>query len=596
MRIVSTLLFGVTLFSSLVNADTSSTSTTSSLSPEDDTSQVLVLTDDNFDARLTTDSLLLVKFYTPWCGYCKALAPEYEAAAVALRDMTDKVTMAEVDCSLHEELCIDHDIGSFPTIKLFRNGIPTLYDGPRQSHAITRYLLRQTQPAVTLLEQDDQEALNTLRQLDNTVVVGSGSTHDNNTAYTTFKLLADEWRDRYMFGWIAVTNGSEDDGGNLVLYTRFDDHDDTMDIYTGDRNAIDTIKTFLRHHAIPLFGPMGPDNYLDYEEAALPLAYLFIDSTFMLESFHDPMTALAQHYRGVVNFVYIDADAYPEQADYLGINTTVPDDDDDGPAALTRTSLWPAFVIQDTDFNRFVLSQKMEVNADTIRSHVDRFLEHTLTPFLLSDPIPNAPNDGPVKVVVGTQFQELVTNADHDVLLKVYAPWCGHCKALAPVYQQLGELVQQQSYPLRVASLDGSSNDMPADNPAAFDVDAFPTIAFIEAHTHRVALFPADKDRSLAELVKFIHEQKEIAGKAGKNDPLVMLQLPQDDKDDNGDDDALVTKNDVDSDEIETQQQQMIADDITQSNKHDETTFKVDDDNTSGDDDQIRISQVHDEL
>ncbi|CAO3598450.1 unnamed protein product [Absidia cylindrospora] len=497
--------------------------------------------------------------------------------------MTDKVTMAEVDCSLHEELCIDHDIGSFPTIKLFRNGIPTLYDGPRQSHAITRYLLRQTQPTVTL-EQDDQETLNTLRRLDNMVVVGSGSAHDDNTAYTTFKTLADEWRDRYMFGWVATTNGTGNDG-NLVLYTRFDDHGDSIDIYTGDRNAIDTIKTFIRHHTTPLFGPIGPDNYLDYEEAALPLAYLFIDSTFMLESFHDSMTALAQHHRGVINFVYIDADAYPEQADYLGINTTLPDDDDDDDddTATRTTSLWPAFVIQDTDFDRFVLSQKMVVNADTIQTHVDRFLEHTLTPFLLSDPVPNAPNDGPVKVVVGTQFHDLVTNSDFDVLLKVYAPWCGHCKALAPVYRQLGELVQQQSYPLRVASLDGSSNDMPAGNPAAFDVDAFPTIAFIEAHTHRVALFSADDDRSLAALVKFIHEQKEIGG---KGDHLV-LQLPQDD------DDTHVANNDLENEETV---QPMDADDISRNDQNDETMLTANDDNATGDDDQIRISQVHDEL
>lgn len=45
-----------------------------------------------------------------------------------------------------------------------------------------------------------------------------------------------------------------------------------------------------------------------------------------------------------------------------------------------------------------------------------------------------------LQVVVGKNFAEIV-NQDKDVLIEFYAPWCGHCKKLAPIFDELGEKV-----------------------------------------------------------------------------------------------------------------------------------------------------------
>jgi len=45
---------------------------------------------------------------------------------------------------------------------------------------------------------------------------------------------------------------------------------------------------------------------------------------------------------------------------------------------------------------------------------------------------------------VGSTFQKEVFTADEDVLLEVYAPWCGHCKKLEPEYTKLAKKIKKE--------------------------------------------------------------------------------------------------------------------------------------------------------
>jgi thiol-disulfide isomerase/thioredoxin len=48
--------------------------------------------------------------------------------------------------------------------------------------------------------------------------------------------------------------------------------------------------------------------------------------------------------------------------------------------------------------------------------------------FFQSEPVPTDPIDDGVFKVVGANFKESVLDNEKDVLVELYAPWCGHCK------------------------------------------------------------------------------------------------------------------------------------------------------------------------
>uniref|UniRef100_UPI0037547263 thioredoxin domain-containing protein n=1 Tax=Salmonella sp. s54412 TaxID=3160128 RepID=UPI0037547263 len=68
-----------------------------------------------------------------------------------------------------------------------------------------------------------------------------------------------------------------------------------------------------------------------------------------------------------------------------------------------------------------------EFSEDSLRDFVDAYKNGELKPRIKSQPPPKG-NPGPVQIVVGQTFKKIVFDTSKDVLIELYAPWCGHCK------------------------------------------------------------------------------------------------------------------------------------------------------------------------
>ena len=110
----------------------------------DNGKDVIELTDDNFDSTVFNDeNMWLVAFYAPWCGHCKKLLPEWNAAATQLRGT---VKIAKLDATVHQKLAERYQIQGYPTIKIFAPGKGEdkkveEYEGPRDTSGIVQYAL-----------------------------------------------------------------------------------------------------------------------------------------------------------------------------------------------------------------------------------------------------------------------------------------------------------------------------------------------------------------------------------------------------------------------------------------------------------------------
>lgn len=86
----------------------------------------------------------LVKFFAPWCGHCKRLAPTWNDLANKLQDTPD-VLIGKVDCTLevNRQLCNDEQVEGFPTIFLYTNGRKiTEYRGNRNLDDLYDFVIK----------------------------------------------------------------------------------------------------------------------------------------------------------------------------------------------------------------------------------------------------------------------------------------------------------------------------------------------------------------------------------------------------------------------------------------------------------------------
>ena len=102
----------------------------------------MVLTDDSFDkvavdpSSLTARGTWFVKFYAPWCGHCKKLAPTWDELSNVV---TDDVKVGKVDCTVHSDTCSRFDIKGYPTLILLSGDSFYKYKGARDVTSLASF-------------------------------------------------------------------------------------------------------------------------------------------------------------------------------------------------------------------------------------------------------------------------------------------------------------------------------------------------------------------------------------------------------------------------------------------------------------------------
>ncbi len=79
----------------------------------------LTLTKENFNATIESGKTVIIDFWAPWCGPCRAFAPTFEAVSEEFPD----VVFAKINTEDEQELGAAFNIRSIPTLMVFREQV-----------------------------------------------------------------------------------------------------------------------------------------------------------------------------------------------------------------------------------------------------------------------------------------------------------------------------------------------------------------------------------------------------------------------------------------------------------------------------------------
>jgi len=73
----------------------------------------------NFESFIASNTTVLVDFWAPWCGPCKAIAPILEELST---ELSESVKIGKVNVDNNSELASQYEVRAIPTIKIFKDG------------------------------------------------------------------------------------------------------------------------------------------------------------------------------------------------------------------------------------------------------------------------------------------------------------------------------------------------------------------------------------------------------------------------------------------------------------------------------------------
>ncbi|KAL4425917.1 hypothetical protein ABPG75_009933 [Micractinium tetrahymenae] len=450
---------------------------------------------EHLDELIAKHPFLVAEFYAPWCGHCKQLEPEWAKAAAALKGHNPEVVLVKVDVSAEENegLKSKYSITGFPTIKIFRGDAsqPSAYEGPHEEEGIVNYLKKQAGPAYKKLESG--EAVAAAREAAEGALLLAYVASDASEEFKTFAEVAEALRNDLDFGYVTDHSLVEEcKGGDcaspfVVIYKK---GESDVPRYEGKFKA-DQLKTWAVAKSLPLVIRFGPPSQMKAVqkafEGSLPRLVAMAPEDGVSDELMEQLSQASKASNDLAVILATETEG-KRIIDYYGAK----------PAGKVT------LLLDDPEAKAKYL--KRDVKPSDVPEFVRDLQEGALAKWMKSEEVP-ATNDEPVRVVVGTTFEEEVFKSGKDVFIEIYAPRCGHCVKLKPTWDELGKEFQADGSVV-IAKMDGTINDVPTDQMV---VRGFPTLYFVTADGQ---VKKYEGGRSKEELAKFVRENCTKCGKA----------------------------------------------------------------------------------
>merc|ERR1712226_705976 len=229
----------------------------------------------------------------------------------------------------------------------------------------------------------------------------------------------------------------------------------------------------------------GRNDYSEGDIAAFVKENILMFSAKSSSDFDDQLAAfteVAKSFRGKVLFVHIDCDKSDNGRilEFFGLK------EEDCPDSR--------MIEMGKQMQKFK-PENSELTQENINAFVSGVLDGSIKRHLMSEAEPEK-NDEPVFILTGSNFEKTVYAEDKSVFVEFYAPWCGHCKSLAPIWDQLGEAFADRD-DIVIAKSDATANEFDG-----VEVSGFPTLKYFPKGERKIVDYSGGRD--LESLKKFV--------------------------------------------------------------------------------------------
>ena len=437
---------------------------------------VIVLTDSTFDKAIEKYEYLLVYFYAPWCIRCNKFHPEYEKAASVLRK--ENLFLAKVDATVEKKLDKRFQLTGFPVVKLFIKGKEIEYNKERKSLDLINWMRRKTTgPATQNLETNDD--IDNFKKENDVVLIYYG---DNKLDIEEY-IKAARKNDEYQFGVVKSNDliNKYSKKGTIVLYKKYDEKKRELKEIK-EKN----IEDFINKYSSP--------KLMKFDEKAANMIFDKNQSALIL--FADEKSKKWAEYEQLMKKI-------SDKLNYK-LKIIITDIKDVLSAKLSekltvKENNLPTIRIIDTT-GQYIKKYKMEedLNEKNILKFVDNWENKKIKSYVKSEDIPKD-NNGDVFIIVGNTFEKEVINNKKDVMVLFYSPWCYHCKALLPKYEEVAKTLKDKNTNLLLTKINAIENEI-----ESIDDYGFPKIKFYPGNKKDKPPIDYNGDKSVEDIIKFI--------------------------------------------------------------------------------------------
>jgi protein disulfide-isomerase A6 len=430
---------------------------------ENPNSDVVTLTEANFDSIVNDDSKnVVIEFYAPWCGHCKSLAPHWEKFATAFKD-EPSVVVAKVDATKEAALGKRFGISGYPSIRFFP---PANKKGEEQGNFADaeKFIDWMNDKAGTFraIGGGLKTTAGKVKLLDK-IVMGLDEAEGDLKAFATSFAEAIEGlkghrfeNDAKLYVEIAERLASKPGQASDVMNELDSGISSSSD--SSERKKLQLMKNVLQSF-------MGVSHMNSKQLRAFAKEHK-IDVSGMAES-RDLRKAILKSLPNIEGRL----------AELAKLKVTIQEFlDGEVKAAEEKAKR----------------REEQKKREEERRMKREKARKEELT--------------APVKTARDFNFKKLVLDPTKDVLVEFYAPWCGHCKSLAPIFDEVGEHFKDNSDVL-VVKLDATAETKAAKK---YKVSGYPTLVWFPK-SDKTGKLRFSGDRTKEGIIKFLENGGQAA-------------------------------------------------------------------------------------